>query len=360
MSRMSTRCPNCALQLAVTAADLRTGLGYVRCGRCDKVFNALATLSDDPQQAPLDGNDVATGTTSMPALDPRATASPPPSADAAGDDIPTGAQLVAAGLDPGVPPPRAVSVESHEMEVIETLATGTFETIVLEGDGVLQTEEMVDEAEVEARLQQIAQQLGGAPPASAPPEADPVTLAAERYAQEAQEALAAAPRPHRGWTVAAAALLLLLAGQLIHHNRHALVEQPWAQRVLVPAYGLFGQELEPAWQLSAYDVRQLGAEASTGNPGHILVRAAILNQATWGQPLPLLRITLQDRFGNPLARHDIAPQDYLDGPAPRRLAPDQRIDAQASLPDPGNKAVGFEIDVCLPTTAGTVRCSTQP
>ena len=46
VSQMVTTCANCRQQLAVTAADLRIGQGYVRCGRCDKVFNALLTLAD--------------------------------------------------------------------------------------------------------------------------------------------------------------------------------------------------------------------------------------------------------------------------------------------------------------------------
>src|SRR5579864_3610207 len=48
---MFTVCPKCALTLVVTAADLRVAQGYVRCGRCSSVFNALAQLSDDRQGA---------------------------------------------------------------------------------------------------------------------------------------------------------------------------------------------------------------------------------------------------------------------------------------------------------------------
>src|SRR5215469_4251458 len=44
---MFTVCPKCALTLVVTAADLRVAQGYVRCGRCSSVFNALAQLSDE-------------------------------------------------------------------------------------------------------------------------------------------------------------------------------------------------------------------------------------------------------------------------------------------------------------------------
>src|ERR1700749_3608907 len=48
---MFTVCPKCALTLFVTAGDLRVAQGYVRCGRCSNVFNALARLSEDRQTA---------------------------------------------------------------------------------------------------------------------------------------------------------------------------------------------------------------------------------------------------------------------------------------------------------------------
>src|SRR5262245_33474423 len=44
---MFTVCPKCALTLVVTPADLRVAQGYVRCGRCSNVFNAIVGLSED-------------------------------------------------------------------------------------------------------------------------------------------------------------------------------------------------------------------------------------------------------------------------------------------------------------------------
>jgi predicted Zn finger-like uncharacterized protein len=41
-----TVCPKCTLTLVVTTVDLRAGQGYVRCGRCANVFNALIALRE--------------------------------------------------------------------------------------------------------------------------------------------------------------------------------------------------------------------------------------------------------------------------------------------------------------------------
>ena len=63
---MFTVCPKCAMTLTVTAADLRVAQGFVRCGRCTNVFNALVALSDERQPPPpapgelVAANDTAT------------------------------------------------------------------------------------------------------------------------------------------------------------------------------------------------------------------------------------------------------------------------------------------------------------
>jgi len=50
-----TVCPKCTLTLVVTTVDLRAGQGYVRCGRCANVFNALIALREgDPNAAVSD------------------------------------------------------------------------------------------------------------------------------------------------------------------------------------------------------------------------------------------------------------------------------------------------------------------
>src|ERR1700750_3441683 len=115
---MFTTCPHCALDLAATAADLRVGQGYVRCGRCVSVFNALISLADEAEVGPDEARveDTASATQSRP--------------------IPEGLLSLAPAADEGA------ELEDESRDA----GTGTFETIVLEGETILQTEEFVDEA----------------------------------------------------------------------------------------------------------------------------------------------------------------------------------------------------------------------
>jgi hypothetical protein len=97
----------------------------------------------------------------------------------------------------------------------------------------------------------------------------------------------------------------------------------------------------------------------SASSGQIMVRASVKNGAHQAQPMPLLRVTLQDRFGNRIAARDVAPQNYLPRaiPASSFLSGGQRIDAEMAFVDPGSNAVGFEIDACLPAPAGGIACA---
>jgi predicted Zn finger-like uncharacterized protein len=164
--------------------------------------------------------------------------------------------------------------------------------------------------------------------------------------------------PHT-WSIGAAVALVLLVGQIINHYRDDLAAGTRLGRPLTALYGFFGVKLTPRWDLHAYDVRQLGAAVDPAGDGLITVRASIKNAAQHPQPLPLLRVTLQDRFGNRIAARDVAPRSYLPRtmPASSFLSGGQRIDAEMGFVDPGANAVGFEIDACLPTSGGGVTCA---
>jgi predicted Zn finger-like uncharacterized protein len=184
----------------------------------------------------------------------------------------------------------------------------------------------------------------------------------EMQAVGAADALASAP-PKRNrfmlWVAGAAVLSLALVAQAIHHNRHDLATNAVLNRPLTNFYKAIGVTLVPNWDLTAYDVRQLGASTNERGPGTLTVRASLKNNASQALPLPLLRITMQDRYGNRIATRDVLPVGYVPGtvPADAQLGTGQRLDAEMTFKDPGQDAVGFEIDACLPSANGRIACA---
>jgi len=170
---------------------------------------------------------------------------------------------------------------------------------------------------------------------------------------------AAPPSRFMWWVAGAAVLCLVLVAQVINHNRHSLATNALLNRPLTRFYKAIGVPLVPSWDLRAYDVRQLGASTSESGEGTLTVRASLKNDAAQPLPLPLLRITMQDRYGNRVATRDVPPSGYVPGvlPPEAHLGAGQRIDAEIKFKDPGQNAVGFEIDACLATATGRIACA---
>ena len=53
---LATRCTACGTVFRVVQDQLKVSEGWVRCGRCDQVFNAIEGLFDLERDAPPDWN----------------------------------------------------------------------------------------------------------------------------------------------------------------------------------------------------------------------------------------------------------------------------------------------------------------
>jgi predicted Zn finger-like uncharacterized protein len=422
---MFTTCPKCSLKLVVTAADLRVAQGYVRCGRCSNVFNALAGLSDE-QQAVLARESAQGHREPTASSEGNARASTAPQAPAA---------AASSGRTPAPPraeepiPDEALEFDPSSTDVSEVFVqpadddpTGTFESIVLRGDELEASlwSETEDEAkdssdprprtspepedsgalnesgethELEIDLEALVAVTVPLPrPEAAKPQAPPSEPAPRDHPlpnAAAREPVADAPAPpsaaarepevraealtvelgplqsgdgthfniDRMLKIGSVALGLLLVLQIVNHERAELAGISWLRAPLTAVYSALGMPLAPHWNVRAYEVRQLGAVAD--NPGALTVRASVRNTAPRDQPLPLLRVTMQDRFGNRIAARDVPPSAYLPSGSSNRadLPAGQRVDAEIAFADPGPNAVGFEIDACLKLASGRVACA---
>jgi predicted Zn finger-like uncharacterized protein len=364
---MFTVCPKCTLTLAVTASDLRIGQGFVRCGRCSNVFNALLALSEEPDAAPgatpsapaLVVQERAPSVTAPKPQGPPAAIQPPPPPSPPPPPPPPPHGAAPQQPNASAPPPAAAREESN---LSESRETGTFETIVLEGDGILQTEEFVPEEAVDTQIAAVARQLAANQAAAERVEEMPPV-------EDAEPATAAVPaeflleRPARDWRrlllygAVILVLVLVLAAQAVHHWRNQLALQPLWSGPLTRLYRGLGMPLTPNWDVHAYDVRQLGAVADPGGSSTIRVHVSLANHAPHAQPAPILRLTLLDRFGKRVAARDLKPADYLMPSQAPLLQAGQRIEAQIAVADPGPDATSFELDACLIGAGSQIRCA---
>ncbi len=162
------------------------------------------------------------------------------------------------------------------------------------------------------------------------------------------------------WGVGALVLALLLGVQLAHHNRLQLARGATVGPALREVYSSLGMPLPPNWNLAAFELRQWGAnESAPSSAGAMTVRASLKNGAAFAQPMPLLRLELEDRFGGTVARRDFQPAEYLKVPAQatRLLPAGASTEAELELVGTTSEAVGYRLDVCLRDENGVVRCA---
>jgi predicted Zn finger-like uncharacterized protein len=434
---MFTVCPKCALTLVVTAEDLRVAQGYVRCGRCSSVFNALARLTEEGQTSE-EGAETAPPAPAAAQTPPPAPPDAPPQSVTDEDAIPEDALE----FDPSKTDVASVFVEPPPNPQW-TAATGTFKAMIAANQEAAPTQDSDSQIDVEIDPELLASILHidlaepPAPPQAPRPAEREATPPAAREAPPpaAREATPPAtprkaPRPARGtpppaaretpppalretpppaareatppagptpeapvkprsaasqaraprkmrlgeelsagagtarllphlWLAGTGLAALLLLAQIVNHYRDELAATARFHRPITALYASLGVQLAPHWDLRAYEVHQLGASVEPGSSGLITVRASVKNAAAQPQPLPVLRVTLQDRFGNRIAARDVTPPLYLPRatPASALLSAGQRIDAEMGFVDPGANAVGFEIDACLPASGGEVTCA---
>ena len=486
---MFTVCPKCTLTLVVTTVDLRAGQGYVRCGRCANVFNALVALREgepgggtsdsakrrlletEPNQPvePALGSGVAMDPEPEPEAQPEPESAPEPAIELLLDPEPEPAPEMLAEeslefdasstdvseifIEPPAegegsgnyetvvlgeePPAEAASMEAESIEAesieAKSVEAKSVEEVVLEEpateepaldddahtqthtpggewslDDELPEQPYLDEDSASAELPGLSEESsadaesGGAEERTSDPawveqmfaEAEaaaetkrqrtgehaarlaeaPFPEPAPEIAQEPAEdpahvephlePLLAAPAKVRApwqYVTGVAVLALVLGAQVIHHHRQALVLNPTFGGAIAKVYGFFGATPAPRWDLTAYTVKQLGAEAEGDEGARLRVRISVQNSSERVQPLPLVRLTLKDRYDNPVATRDLEPREYLPARAAdqRLLEPDQRVDAELHVIDPGRAAIGFEIDACLRGPNGAVGCASD-
>lgn len=199
-----------------------------------------------------------------------------------------------------------------------------------------------------------------------PPPAEPVQVAdaAAAYASEGEDPLPLLGEPvmpvHRRrwpWMLAVAAGVLVLAAQLVNAGRRSLAGVPVIGPAVVAGYRVLGQKVSPAVTLARYRIAAASLDATPGQSGALTLRGLLHNAAAYPQPLPLIAVTLTDRYGDVVASRVLAPTEYGAGNV-NALAANRSLPFHVKLADPGARAVGFSLTLCK-RRAGSILCQTS-
>lgn len=245
---------------------------------------------------------------------------------------------------------------------------GTFREIAEESPGDDDSATRTPVAPAAAAAAPVAPAMPTATPRPAARPAAQPTLAEQRRRRERDETTVSLDEdvePEKSgwsvlaWTLGSFVLALALLAQLTHHFRQDLVRHPQIGPALRTAYARLGLPLSPDWDLSAFELRQWGNDSAASTDGRMSVRASLTNRAGFPQPYPVLRLELEDRFGEPVAVRDFEPGEYLKDPsqAARMMGAGATTEAELLIADPGRDAVGYRLDICVRESATLLRCA---
>lgn len=396
---MFTRCPDCGTVFHITAAELRAADGTVVCGACDATFDALETLSETRP------TDVQAGEPDAPS--PSGDGESPPGEDARDedeflqelesliddDDVAEVALFDQAPPDagqPGEPPREAAAPEDLPQQASKDEPTDDLDDLedeLPDPDSVFRVDVLPEGSSALAGSPSAETGDGPAPDASPMPDqpfgltddelAPAAYTAAEsagpsadeqqsgESAEDAESIPGVVDRARRGgmwWRISLPLVaVLVLAGTWAHVQRGKLLRVPAGEAVLGSIYSLLGMDVAPDWRPGEFQVLRSEAVASGDRPGTLNVAIEFQNGAAFAQPYPDIRVVLLDRFGQRLGTHDFEPQQYLESySADTRLPARERIRTSVTVPDPGARADGFRVDLCLELHDRGLVCAAEP
>lgn len=359
---LATRCAQCGTVFRVVEDQLKVSEGWVRCGRCEAVFNALESLFDLEQETPPPWPGAPEAEPPAPApmqaaMQPPAMAplEPPPfePSDLPGDDLPASARL---DHRPLLHQPDDEPDGRHRPDprFQPTQAPQDFHD---------------DEAELPPPVHRSAPLPMResppdlvAPPAAraaawdepAPVAAPPATAAVRPATPEFMRR--PAPRAASVWqrpgmrallAVVAVLLALLLLAQIGLRWRDALAARwPESAPVLHALCGLSGCQVEPLRRVDSLAVDSSGLVKLEGHPNSYEFNASLRNNDRVPVMLPALELTLTDAQGQVVTRKVLSAAAM--GASGETLAPGGTVKLQGVLAGGERKLTGYTVEIFYP------------
>ena len=299
---MITHCPSCQTHFRVHAEQLAARAGQVRCGKCNRVFDALEHLIEEiaPAREPSMPHEQA----AMRALTAAAVSVP----------------AEAGGVSAEVQEPAIAASPDQE---VETMFAGT-------GMSRAATLEPAQPASVESWAASGADAFDFGPIAAADP----------------------AKRARRWpWLLGALLLLLVLLAQAAYLYRSALIVLlPQAKPYAVALCATLGCDLPLPRRIELMSIEASDLQADTTNPNVMVLSATLKNRAIFDQQLPLLELTLTDAQDQPVVRRVLAPSDYLGKSANAQagFAANSEIAIKVFIEGSQVKATGYRLYLFYP------------
>ncbi len=309
---LATRCTACGTIFRVVQDQLKVSEGWVRCGRCDEVFNALESLFDLTREQPPKWEAEQSERARAETAERREA-----HFEASEDEQPTIAELDEED--------RIASRFFHpeQRDVQQSPAQAVAER------------DRTDFADA-----QFDPESANETPAEAEPTPG-FMLKAQRDARRRR------PLPRLLMSLAALALLLLLAVQVGHQFRDGIAARwPQARPVLAHACAWMGCRIDAPRRIDDIAVESSALARSGGAGQRYQLSVTLRNRGAWLVAMPAIELSLTDIGGQLVARRVLTSADFRSAPSVIRPGAEAALQLLLST---GDAAVaGYTVEVFYP------------
>ena len=329
---LATRCTSCGTVFRVVQDQLKISEGWVRCGRCQEVFNALDGLFDLDRESPPEWSPSAFAHTAV------AAPAPSPPAPARDPDV-----------DGSAPHPSTPQIDRIDAQLLGPRHGGPQSTParrVSERDRL----EFPDAQFDSDLLQDDPDAISGyeltvlEPIAEEPAGQDPIAPDFVLRAQRAQRWRA--PWRRAALSVCAAVLLATLGLQIAHQFRDLIAERwPITKPALLAWCHLESCTLEAPRRIEDLSVENTALEKAV-QPDAFKLSVSLRNRGNLLVALPSVDLSLTDPAGQLVARRVLGPRDFRA--AASVLQPGAETALQLVLTAQDAKVAGYTVEIFYP------------
>lgn len=343
---LATRCTSCGTVFRVVQDQLKVSEGWVRCGRCEQVFNALEGLFDLERDTPPGG--AGAHFEDVHGLD--APHTPDPAADAglsmhqleghADDDTPDGDPDLVERIDAHLfGMRRSDASNTRPSELVSKRDKHEF------SDARFDTNLFVDDEE------DLLPGIGTETPAPAPepPAPKPERSTPDFLRQAQRRAFWQKPRVRAGLAAGFALLSLSLLLQAANHFRDtAAARWPSLKPALASWCEFAGCSIATPRRIDdiVVDSTALGRFTAADGSDAFRLSVSLRNRGQLPVALPSVELSLTDSAGQLLVRRVLSPSDFRATLA--SLPPGGDVALQAPLAAGALRITGFTVEVFYP------------
>jgi len=163
-----------------------------------------------------------------------------------------------------------------------------------------------------------------------------------------------------GVIAAVVVLLVVLVAQYLHMSRQVFATYGAFNQTLGPIYRAIGQPISPKWNLQAWKFERTSGNIEEGDDV-LTVLSQVRNTSDKPLPLPLVHVSLTDRWEEVIGSRIVEPADYLavDMDPHKHVAPGDAFNSVIVIQEPSPQATGFQLYVCYRLESSRLRCAIE-